>query len=778
MSMLTQVIGALMDDLAHYGAPYLRSAYEEDWPVQVSDIGKIELCLLGTLRTERLQRWLAGSSQSGAFHFFGNYAVCRKSGTEKRWTEGDPLRKGAKDLSEISRLLALYGEKLIVSPSADAFLADVAGRIAQASEAMAFHGQQLAVPPRQWSMGLVYDVNTGQPFSTGCQAPLFELYCILNRLTPEQAVRCLRRDLGVGWKGLADLPKVDGRRGLRSLAIGPMALPELLVPAYGAVNCTIGKTIDFTDEDGRLLLRLARCDFADGRRCVFPMSCWHRQGDWFRRTLFVPCEAPLPLLHLGRLAPAPEGAVLVVDLPELAHDLQAALERPANQHGADLMGRETVTSWYGGDEGIRKVDWSPLVGRRVPYLICRHSGKSWIEACATAARVYRHLVPRGVEVELFDCWPESHEGRPDGIRNMARVMVPQIMRFEDLPIEAIGAEDPATGRSAAASEGIFTLQEDEVMRRPTFLFANALGKGSSSMIFGPGGTGKTWNAIYLCCALATGQPAFGGWKPGKPGTVLYVDGEMGKARMKRRIAAISKLFPEESRKLVERHFVCFSVGKECPDLKEEEDRQLIERRLVEAKSHSGADVALLVLDNLQALLSGSFTMAEWKIVNRWLRDLNNRGITVLVLHHPNKEGGMLGTVGIRNSLDNVLLLEDEGDGEGADDGIACKLVWNKARDLSQADRKPIHLKLNPDDRNPTMEFWTDGDASLEALHACVRDLVHAGGKTDKEMAKELKMNLNTFKALKKRLGLTSLGNGKRKRRRRDTGGDAVPGAAD
>jgi putative DNA primase/helicase len=210
---------------------------------------------------------------------------------------------------------------------------------------------------------------------------------------------------------------------------------------------------------------------------------------------------------------------------------------------------------------------------------------------------------------------------------------------------------------------------------------------------------------------------------------------------------------------MERHLVGVSLQGRCPDIASEPDQELIERRMADAKTQSGSGVGLLVLDNLEALMANCQNRPDWKAVNAWVGELKSRGVTVLIVHHPNKKGDMLGTVAIRNSLDAALLLEDEGDENK--DCIAYALVWDKARDLSQSERKPIHVELDPNEKGPDIVWWTDGDGSNEARDARIREMVEEGVWSNQEMADEVNMGLEAFKKLKAKLGLTNSRRGRR-----------------
>jgi len=94
---------------------------------------------------------------------------------------------------------------------------------------------------------------------------------------------------------------------------------------------------------------------------------------------------------------------------------------------------------------------------------------------------------------------------------------------------------------------------------------------------------------------------------------------MGDKRMIRRMAAIRRLLPDECASLVRRNLVGFSLQGDCPDLALEQDEELVERKIDDAKAHSGSSVGQLVLDNL--LIANCQTPAAWKALADKVREV-------------------------------------------------------------------------------------------------------------------------------------------------------------
>jgi putative DNA primase/helicase len=110
----------------------------------------------------------------------------------------------------------------------------------------------------------------------------------------------------------------------------------------------------YRDETGAPLMVVARYDTPDGKE-VIPWS-WHlAEKRWVMRSLGYPSsQVKRPIYGLEKLALAPGRQVLIVEGEKTVDAAQRLV-------GQNLV----VVGWPGGAMGIRKVDWTPLVGRPV-----------------------------------------------------------------------------------------------------------------------------------------------------------------------------------------------------------------------------------------------------------------------------------------------------------------------------------------------------------------------------------------------------------------------------
>src|SRR5262249_16772923 len=149
------------------------------------------------------------------------------------------------------------------------------------------------------------------------------------------------------------------------------------------------------------------------------------------------------------------------------------------------------------------------------------------------------------------------------------------------------------------------------------------------------GLGKTMLGLALAFA-AEGGTQFLHWKAGRPSRVLYIDGEMPKEEMQRRLreeAARCGREPKNLFPLSREHF------EDMPPLNTEAGERWMDGKIAEVKPD------LILFDNIQALLIGDHTKEEsWAPVLPWVRSLTKKRIGQGWFHHTgHNEGHSYGT---------------------------------------------------------------------------------------------------------------------------------------
>ena len=226
-----------------------------------------------------------------------------------------------------------------------------------------------------------------------------------------------------------------------------------------------------------------------------------------------------------------------------------------------------------------------------------------------------------------------------------------------------------------------------------FLLDGLLTARSKSEIFSWRGTGKTFCALSLGHAVATGGK-FLKWQASRSRGVLFVDGELDAASLQGRLKAMGA--EDDKLRLL------------CADMQEAPFPNLATVRAQAIIEDALGDAELLILDNLSALApSSNETEGEdWIAIQSWLLELRRRGIASLFLHHAGHGGWSRGTTRREDLLDLVIELRRPKD-YVASEGLRFELVFTKTRGFIGAGAEPMEARLETDLDGKLM--WTYRD---------------------------------------------------------------------
>ncbi len=159
------------------------------------------------------------------------------------------------------------------------------------------------------------------------------------------------------------------------------------------------------------------------------------------------------------------------------------------------------------------------------------------------------------------------------------------------------------------------------------------------MIHAMRGIGKTFCALTIAVAVASGGTVFGRWKAEQPRRVLFLDGEMALWSMQQRLAAILdaniNALPEGDSPLDENlRLINPDMQPDfiMPNLATAEGQEMVEPYV------NAAD--LVIVDNLATLARTGKANSEdeWWPIQGWLLSLRRRGKSALLIHHEGKGG--------------------------------------------------------------------------------------------------------------------------------------------
>lgn len=262
----------------------------------------------------------------------------------------------------------------------------------------------------------------------------------------------------------------------------------------------------------------------------------------------------------------------------------------------------------------------------------------------------------------------------------------------------------------------------------TMLLAPWLPSSGLAMVYAPRGLGKTWFAMGVAYASASGGE-FLGWEAPEPISVLYIDGEMPAVALQERFVSVVQSAPYQAPPDNLQILTPDLQKRGMPDLASLEGQLAIEPFTDPAK--------LIVVDNIATLCrSGKENEGEsWMGVQEWALRMRAQGKTVLFVHHSGKGGQQRGTSRREDVLDTVIALRYP-KGEEDTQGAKFELHFEKNRGFygDDARSREIELVSAPDGRI-SWAYQSLQDSTYKRVVALLNE-----GLTQVEIARELEIN--------------------------------------
>lgn len=206
-----------------------------------------------------------------------------------------------------------------------------------------------------------------------------------------------------------------------------------------------------------------------------------------------------------------------------------------------------------------------------------------------------------------------------------------------------------------------------------------LTEGQLCLLYAKRGIGKSWIALQLAHAIASGS-SIGDWS-GKGHPVVYLDGEMGS----RAILSRYRHILSASKAVDKPGHMTFWTMDQCGgvfwNLSSDEGKKAIWPIIKPA--------SIVIIDNLMTVATRmdqfDTPMKIWERLQRWFIQLRARGKTVILLHHTNKtEDKQSGSTDKENIQDLILKL-DTCQTEPDHKGAKFVLEFEKTRSIHTPD---------------------------------------------------------------------------------------------
>jgi putative DNA primase/helicase len=272
-------------------------------------------------------------------------------------------------------------------------------------------------------------------------------------------------------------------------------------------------------------------------------------------------------------------------------------------------------------------------------------------------------------------------------------MLPFISKILRIPDRFIGPRVNIGRRVSEGGHAVMPLQPVGIkdflaLEIPVrgMLLSPVLPEKSLGMLYAPRGIGKSWLALSIGVAVASGGSLLK-WEAPGPRRVLIADGEMPladlQARLNSILAGLGIEVPNDRLRILAADHSELGINLGSPEGQRELERHL-----------DGVD--LLILDNLSTLVANGSEGASdsWLPMQNWLLRLRRKGISVLIIHHAGVNGRQRGTSRREDALDTVIALRRPAD-YSAEQGARFEVHIEKARTLVGDGALPFEAMVQP-----------------------------------------------------------------------------------
>jgi putative DNA primase/helicase len=292
------------------------------------------------------------------------------------------------------------------------------------------------------------------------------------------------------------------------------------------------------------------------------------------------------------------------------------------------------------------------------------------------------------------------------------------------PVEASDVVVPS--RAPLQAVGINDFLSLDIPPRE-MLLAPILPERSLAMLYAPRGLGKSWLALSIGLATASGSSLLR-WSAPRQRNVLYVDGEMPLVSLQERLKAMSDGFgnniPNNAFRILAADQVEGGIN-----LSTGEGQRSLDPLL--------KDIDLLILDNLSTLASTTSESASdaWVPMQNWLLNLRRRGVSVLIVHHAGTNGRQRGTSRREDALDTVVALRRPED-YSPEQGARFEIHFEKLRNrVDGAGAIPFEARV---ENSGSVILWSSSNLKPPLLTQAAE--LFADGLTVREVANALRIS--------------------------------------
>jgi energy-coupling factor transporter ATP-binding protein EcfA2 len=224
------------------------------------------------------------------------------------------------------------------------------------------------------------------------------------------------------------------------------------------------------------------------------------------------------------------------------------------------------------------------------------------------------------------------------------------------------------------------------------VLAPLINKGNRVMICGSRGTGKSWLAMIIAAAIASGEKLFTNYDiffAEKPKKVLYLDGEMSIVEEKIRVSKIFATFTNKNKGLENIKIINATQNNEIFLFRDMKDIDIIKKEINWADVVIIDSVFFFFPDAMGSQFEGARTLNKFLVKN------SAKNITTIIIDHTGKSQSdhAYGTIGKEITLDLIIKLTSSKNGE-----VDFKIIKSRNHEINESNNK-LKYKLITNDNN-------------------------------------------------------------------------------
>ena len=459
-------------------------------------------------------------------------------------------------------------------------------------------------------------------------------------------------------------------------------------------------------------------------KMIFPLTVWSKNQENSKRLFFIPGAGLSPLYNLDLLSREECQTVILTDSIEIA-DL--------NQEKAP--DGVVFTSFLCDSGRYEEVDWSPLKGKDLYWLIVNHSGCTLVDAYRKAATIRDYLLEKEklelkfiqLPVKYPDKWSlccdlvdvvEYRRNNPPEI-DAENITVLSGVEFNSYleKAENFIVRPPKDWWDIRPEEveNVAALPESTPKRE--FLMHPILPRNESVLLHAGKNKGKSYISYMICaCLTAFREKGTVSFLPEYWWTVnrnpkyqihkvLYLDFENGATEIDARRKIIEKAYWDNVHKEESAgNFIIEDMTREgvvTYDYTQPANHQKLFDLLdaAEKQGIQGQPVDLLVIDTYTCFINNKEDSTTTARLRDLLKELHRRNLTVLIITHESSDATVKG---YKEKLEGMYITlriyRDDANDASLEDSPANMRIMDYRGNLPQAAWKPFLIQQDPESK--------------------------------------------------------------------------------